>query len=158
MRTVELLPDPELEHRVRRLWSGLSEAGFPSLADHRHPTNRPHLTVLTAGSIDALPALPLPVPVQLGAVRFLGRALVWAVLPDARLREIHATAWSALAGAGPWPTPADWVPHISLALKVPADRRPAMLEAASGVPPAHGFLQAARSYDTVTRAVTPLSQ
>ncbi len=49
MRTVELLLDPGLDQGVRDLWDRLRDAGLPSLAAHPHPTNRPHLTVITAG-------------------------------------------------------------------------------------------------------------
>ncbi|GAA0579041.1 hypothetical protein GCM10010172_74910 [Paractinoplanes ferrugineus] len=154
MRTVELLLDPELEHDVREVWGRLRAAGLPSLAGHPHPTNRPHLTVVTAASIDGLPPLPLPVPIELGVVRFLGRALIWAVTPTAALRDIHATAWSALRN--PWPSPADWMPHVSLALKVPPGHRPALLEALTGLAPAAGRCESARSYDSLTRTVVDL--
>jgi hypothetical protein len=49
MRTVELLGDEELDRAVRAAWRRLDQAGFSSLAQHRHPTNRPHLTLASAG-------------------------------------------------------------------------------------------------------------
>jgi hypothetical protein len=156
VRTVELLLDPRLDHGVRELWERLRDAGLPSLANHPHPTNRPHLTVLTAESIDGLPPLPLPVEAELGEVRLLGRALVRAVTATTELRDLHTRAWSALAGSGPWPPPKEWVPHVSLALKVPAERYGEALELLATLPPAHGRFVAARSYDTGTRAVFDL--
>lgn len=48
MRTVELLGDEELDRAVRAAWRRLDQAGFTSLARHRHPTNRPHLTLASA--------------------------------------------------------------------------------------------------------------
>ena len=152
MRTVELLLDARLEDGVRDLWARLHEAGLPSLATHRHPTNRPHLTLLTASSIAGLPPLPLPVAAELAGVRMLGRALVREVTPTAELRRIQAE----LRSAWPGDSPLEWIPHISLALRVPADRRQAALDALAGLPAEHGQFVAARSYDTETRTVTGL--
>jgi hypothetical protein len=55
-----------------------------------------------------------------------------------------------------WPSPAEWIPHVSLALRVPADRREAALEVLGALPPAHGQFVTARSYDTETRSVSAL--
>ena len=156
MHTVELLPDAELDRGVRDLWERLRDAGLPSLAAHPHPTNRPHLTVITAGSLAGLPSLSLPVAAELGAVRLLGRALVRAVTPTDRLREIHGRVWAALAGAEPWPPPPEWVPHVSLALKVPGERQDEALQLLAGLPPVRGWFVAARSYDGRTREVSDL--
>ncbi|MET0425115.1 MAG: 2'-5' RNA ligase family protein [Actinoplanes sp.] len=150
MRTVELLLDQELEATVRDLWRRLSDAGLPSLAQHPHPTNRPHLTLITAASLPPFDP-PMPIAAELGPVRRLGRALVLAVTPTPELRDLQATLWSSLAGQDPWPAPADWVPHVSLALKFPPDRR---VELPAN--PARGHFVAARSYDTQNRTVVPL--
>jgi hypothetical protein len=99
MHTIELLLDPVLEAGVRELWDLLRDAGLSSLAAHPHPTNRPHLTVLTAASLAGFPPPALPIPAELGPVRFLGRALVREVTPTAGLRGLHARTWTALAGA-----------------------------------------------------------
>jgi hypothetical protein len=155
MRTVELLLDHELEAAVRELWRRLSDAGLPSLARHPHPTNRPHLTLITAAAPPPF-APELPLAAELGPVRLLGRALVRAVTPTAALRDLHARLWSSLAGADPWPAPADWVPHVSLALKVPPDRQDEALRLLADETPACGHFTAARSYDTQTRTVVPL--
>ncbi|AEV85852.1 hypothetical protein ACWT_4833 [Actinoplanes sp. SE50] len=149
MHTVELLLDAGREDDVRRQWELLRDAGLPSLADHRHPTNRPHLTLVNAASLAGLPDLDLPVAAALGPVRMLGRALVWAVTPTEELRELHFRVWSALPQA--WPPPDRWIPHVSLALRFPA-------AAAATITPAdvRGEFVAARSYDTATRSVTGL--
>jgi hypothetical protein len=156
MFTVELLPDARLAAQVRALWELLRDAGLPSLATHPHPTNRPHLTVLTCRSVAGLPPLPLPVDAELGRVRVLGRALVREVTQTAALRDIYAVTWEALGGADAWPTPPEWVPHVSLALKVPAPAREVALRMLAGAPPLLGRFVAARSYDTVARTVTGL--
>jgi hypothetical protein len=151
VHTVELLPDEALSEGVRDLWGLLLDAGLPSLATHRHPTNRPHLTLLTASSAPlTLGPLPLPVRADLGPVRFLGRALVRLVEPSPSLRALQASVWSSLGGR---PAPADWVPHISLALRGASEEALTLL---AGLPPVSGSFVAARTYDTETRAVRDL--
>ncbi|MCQ0003163.1 2'-5' RNA ligase family protein [Streptomyces sudanensis] len=92
MHSVELLPDGATERAVRDVWDRLLRAGLPSQAAHRHPTNRPHLTLATAEVLEpgtrarldeALAALPLPLVLR-GTVRFTGRihVLAWAVRRD----------------------------------------------------------------------------
>ena len=153
---MELLPDPALTDSVRTVWLLLRDAGLKSLADHAHPTNRPHLTVITADALDGLPALTLPVAAELGAVTFLGRALVRRLTATAELSELQAAVWSALRPANPWPSPRQWQPHISLALNVPPAQRPEALRLLAALAPARGQFVAARSYDTQTRTVTDL--
>ncbi|GAA1642981.1 2'-5' RNA ligase family protein [Actinoplanes couchii] len=154
--TVELLLDDDLDRHVRGWWRRLRDAGLASLAAHPHPTNRPHLTVVTAASLAGLRPLPLPIPVELGPVRMLGRALVLGVTATARLRDLHHEVVSALADPEPWPPPPQWVPHVSLALRMPEEQRAAALDLFAGEPPARGHLVAARSYDSRTRTVVDL--
>ncbi|MFC7533047.1 2'-5' RNA ligase family protein [Actinoplanes sp. GCM10030250] len=156
MHTVELLPDAELDEGVRDLWSCLQRAGFPSLATHPHPTNRPHLTVISAASLTGLAPLALPIAAELGAARLLGRALVRAVTPTAELRDLQAAVWASLTGSDRWPPPAEWVPHVSLALRMPADRAEAALDLLASAPVVRGQFVVARSYDSRTRTVAPL--
>jgi hypothetical protein len=144
VHTVELLLDEALEAGVVALWDRLHAAGLPSLATHRHPTNRPHLTLLTTAFLAGLPALPLPIEAELGAVRMLGRALVRTVPPTGPLEAVRA-----LAG----PSPGEWVPHVSLALRVPEELRGAALDLLVDEPPVRGWFVAVRSYDTVTRTL-----
>jgi hypothetical protein len=189
MHTVELLPDEELSSGIRELWDRLRAAGLPSLANHQHPTNRPHLTVVTAPSLDGLtrPAPPasasgapvgpagdgpargaapggpppgwpvrglLPLAAELGPVRLLGRTLVREVVVTPALRDLHALIWRVLQDA--WPPPTDWVPHLSLALRVPIRDHPVASGLLAGLPPARGQFVAARTYDTETRIATDL--
>lgn len=136
MHTVELLLDPELEQGVRDLWRRLHEAGLPSLATHRHPTNRPHLTLEKRESLAGVVLPALPIPVELGPARMLGRTLI---------RGVRGVRLEGLT-----------VPHVSLALRVPEDEQPAALTLLADLPPARGHLVAARSYDTLTRTVIGL--
>ncbi|WYB32049.1 hypothetical protein V6574_23790 [Streptomyces sp. SM1P] len=69
MHSIELLPDAATDRAVRGVWQALADEGLPSQSAHRHPTNRPHLTLATAETIppeartalaEALGALPCP--------------------------------------------------------------------------------------------------
>ncbi|WP_239166749.1 2'-5' RNA ligase family protein [Actinoplanes italicus] len=153
--TIELLLDDRLESAVRDLWESLHAAGLRSLATHRHPTNRPHITLVTTGSLDDLPGLDLPLPVTLGPVHLLGRALVRpAESPELRL--LHALVWRSAGSINPLYEPSAWVPHVSLALNLPVPQRSDALALLAGLPPLSGHCVAARSYDTEARTVHEL--
>ncbi|MFF8866238.1 2'-5' RNA ligase family protein [Streptomyces sp. NPDC015139] len=173
MHTVELLADSATEERVRHVWQRLAAAGLPSLADHRHPTNRPHLTLATSPELPwvlrrelctVLTALPLPLSLR-GVIRFSGRVkvLAWRVVPDAALAALQREVWEVLAGSGsgvgnPLHEPGTWVPHISLArarsgaVPWPDELLPAELSQQWD-----GTFDAARSYDSTARTVEPLT-
>jgi 2'-5' RNA ligase len=167
VRTVELLGNDGLDRAVRSAWRRLDQAGFSSLGQHRHPTNRPHLTLASAEQFPAgAPAAIataldlLPIRVQLTGLHFFGgRAgvLAWAVDGGGALRDLQALVWSALDGAGrnPQHEPGAWTPHISLARRVPPEQV-ARAARAMGEDAADGVLSRARSYDSVTRTVVPL--
>ncbi|MEU6384149.1 2'-5' RNA ligase family protein [Streptomyces bauhiniae] len=170
MRTVELLPDEATEARVRRVWGRLAELGMPSLAGHRHPTNRPHLTLTTASELpwDARPSLAavlsaLPLPLRLaGTLRFEGRTsvLAWGVVPDAGLAALQRQVWELLPGAGnPLFEPENWVPHLSLGrTRSGPDAWPTPLLPAELSEPWEGAFVSARSYDSELRTVERLAQ
>jgi 2'-5' RNA ligase len=173
VHTVELLPDPATEERVRAVWRELAARGLPSLAGHRHPTNRPHLTVAVADALpwdarrrlaEALAVLPLPLRLA-DPVRFTGRTrvLAWRVVPGPGLLDLHRVVWDALrpgdgAAGHPLLAPGRWTPHITLgrtrsrAASWPDDLLPPALSR-----PWDGAFTGARTYDSVTRATEPLS-
>jgi len=167
MRTVELLPDDSLDRAVRMAWRRLDQAGFSSLARHRHPTNRPHVTLASAEHFPPAAAaaigaalLLLPVRVRLDRLHFFGGrpgVLAWAVDSDGALQALQAQVWSALYGAGrnPLDEPGAWAPHISLARRLRPGQE-ALAASAVGHAVASGALSGARSYDSVTRTVIPL--
>ncbi|MEU8244327.1 2'-5' RNA ligase family protein [Actinoplanes missouriensis] len=152
MQTVELLLDPELDRAVRSLWDELHAAGLRSLATHTHPTNRPHVTLATADAVDGAPELGLPVPVRMGPALVLGRALVLAV-ESAELRAMQARVWAALDEPAPMYAPPNWFPHVSLALRMPADQHERALALLAGRPRLGGACVTARSYDSESRRV-----
>ncbi|MGW1130486.1 2'-5' RNA ligase family protein [Streptomyces griseoluteus] len=169
MRTVELLPDEATEARVRRVWRRLAETGMPSLAAHRHATNRPHLTLTTAPELpwDVRPALAeafstLPLPLRLeGTLRFEGRTsvLAWRVAAEAGLATLQRRVGELLPGPGnPLFEPENWVPHLSLGrTRTGPDSWAAELLPAELSEPWEGRFTAARSYDTESRTVERLA-
>jgi hypothetical protein len=50
---VELLLDEAAELAVREAWRRLADAGLPSQARHRSPTNSPHLTLAACPELTA---------------------------------------------------------------------------------------------------------
>lgn len=145
LQSVELVLDAATDQAVRGLWQALAEAGLPSQADHRGPTNAPHVTlaavpVVSAAAEEALVPLAarLPLQLELAAPALLGErrpALVLPVRPGAELDRLHADVDSALAAdravpaggavAGDGPGVPDggdaelpWVPHVTLARRL----------------------------------------
>ncbi|NEE07429.1 2'-5' RNA ligase family protein [Streptomyces sp. SID7499] len=167
MRTVELLLDETAEQVVREAWRRLADAGLPSQARHRSPTNSPHLTLAACPELTAPirwelaeVAATLPLPVRCtGVVRFERptSVLAWALNLDYALAALHRRVWEAVASDSPPETlnpfhePDRWAPHITLGRTrragAFADRRiPELLPA----PPLSIRLTTLRSYDTVT--------
>lgn len=169
MHTVELLPDPATERAVRDVWRRLLDLGLPSQATHRHPTNRPHPTLATAGAPTSevrgrlrreLAFLPLPLHLD-GLVRFTGRTrvLAWAVRPDDVLPRLYERVWRTLRDApesgrlNRLHDPARWIPHITLGRgrdpvwRGPQDGLIQQTAAPSGV--LAGRWEAARRYDSL---------
>ncbi|MFV2117656.1 2'-5' RNA ligase family protein [Streptomyces sp. Act-28] len=177
MHSVELLPDEATERAVRDVWSRLLQAGLPSQAAHRHPTNRPHLTLAAVDALapearmrldEALTVLPLPLVLR-GTVRFTGRVrvLAWAVRRDDALLRLHETVWRTLrdmpAGGplNPLHAPGRWNPHVTLGRgrgavwPVPDDE---LFRGTPGGAPdgLTGRWVGARTYDSTTRTTAPL--
>jgi len=137
VHSVEMLLDAEADAAVRRIWNDLAGAGIRSLASHRSPTNRPHVTVTVAeqmddGVNDALrPVLDrLPLSCVLGAPMVFGSGravtLVRLVVPSADLLALHAEVHRvsgpfAAEGTLPHADPGQWTPHVTLARRVPLD-------------------------------------
>lgn len=171
MRTVELLPDDRLDSMLRGAWRRLAEAGLPSLAGHRHPTNRPHLTIAEAESLDdggratvgAMVADRLPLPTDLVAMGvFARRGLVLhlVVVPAPELVSLHLAVSERLVGlgAGPRPhlVPGRWVPHVTLASRLSRADLSAAADIVADMLPIEGMWVAARSYDDTMRDVVAL--
>ncbi|MFF3891532.1 2'-5' RNA ligase family protein [Streptomyces sp. NPDC001914] len=170
MRTVEVLLDEAADLAVRAAWRRLADAGLPSQARHRSPTNSPHLTLASCPELttpirwalgEAAAMLPLPVRIS-GVVRYERptSVLAWALELDSALADLHGQVWDAVASDSPPETlnplhdPRRWSPHITLGRTrragAFADRRvPELLPA----PPLSVQLVTLRSYDTETGAL-----
>ncbi|MFF8594620.1 2'-5' RNA ligase family protein [Streptomyces sp. NPDC015220] len=173
MRTVEVLLDEAADSAVREAWRRLADAGLPSQARHRSPTNRPHLTLAACPELTAPirwelaeVAAVLPLSVRFtGVVRFERptSVLAWALDLDSALAGLHRRVWEAVVSDSPPETlnplhePGRWSPHITLGrTRRPgafAGRRvPELLPA----PPLSAWLITLRSYDTETGALEVL--
>lgn len=173
MRTIELTCGLDLDAEVRQVWRRLSDAGVPSLARHRHPTNRPHLTVAACEQVPAAvleaiaglmrDALPLPVrstgPVVLDATRHR-YVLALGVEPTPELLALHSRTWELLEGApDPHPrlVPGRWQPHLSLTRRLDAHGLELARALLAGPHRPVGMFDAARSYDSTTRTTSALA-
>lgn len=138
VHSVELLFDHGTETAVGRMWDDLLAAGIRSLATHRSASNRPHVTLSVAESMDdsvddALCALldRLPMPCVLGAPTLFGGGrtvtLVRMLVPSQNLLGLHADVHRVCLphmSGGPLPhtEPGQWTPHVTLARRVPPDQ------------------------------------
>jgi len=126
MHALELLPDEAGGDVVRRDWQALRDAGLPSQLDHRGATNTPHVTVVAAPALTTveeqaavgLVGSHLPVEVRVAGVALLGGARVTVVrlldAPDALVRAVLD-----VRAAVPAAQHLGWLPHVTLARRVP---------------------------------------
>lgn len=140
--SLELLVDDATDAAVRLEWTALADAGLPSQANHRSPSNRPHVTVAVSDHIspDVDPLLSevvgeLPLECRLGApVVFGGRSLTLArlVVPSAALlgfQDRVSVACAPHLTPGPFPhsVPGRWTPHVTLCRRLAPSDLPAAL-------------------------------
>jgi 2'-5' RNA ligase len=154
---ITLLLDEASEGQVRALWKALDDAGVPSLARHGHGRHQPHVTLVVFDEGDPEAVAAGAVAAQVGrssiGVRYAGHGVFNAtrcvvhlpVTTSAELRAAHAAMMEVLARSGATCrahyAPAQWLPHVTLAMDVP----PAQAGAASA-------LLAARTLPTEARA------
>jgi 2'-5' RNA ligase len=169
--SVELLFDQETDDAIRRQWAALAEAGLPSQAHHRSPTNRPHVTLTVAARIDPVVdaelrelAGRLPLPCRIGAPLVFGhRSLVLArlIVPNRDVLEFHEAVDGVCEPhlpSGPFPhaRPGQWTPHVTLARRLaPADLA-AALDAVSA-DAADGTFAGLRRWDGDARVDTVIA-
>jgi 2'-5' RNA ligase len=166
-QSVELLLDDLSEATVLEQWRLLDAAGLPSQAQHRGPTNRPHVTLAVVPSVAAEAELALarccsealPLEVRLGGLAAFGRdpvVLVRLVVVTRELLDLHAR----VAGAVALPddtllSPGRWTPHVTLARRMPLQQLPDALHALDRAVEARSGtqvrLEAARRWDGVAR-------
>lgn len=141
VQSVELTLDDASDRAVRTQWRHLAEAGLPSQAHHRSPSNRPHVTLAALPAIDPAcePALAqactdaLPLRVRIGAVAVFGSdpyVLVRVVVANDALLALHARV-AAVVGTpgGTNLSPGLWTPHVTLARTLPGHHLAAAFDA-----------------------------
>ena len=142
LHSLELLPDSPGTERVRREWEALREAGLPSQLDHRGSTNTPHLTVVEAPALEpeveeeaarAFASL-LPLDVRLTGVALLGTGPRVALVRLVESPDRLAAAVLALRSRTPGSHHTGWVPHLTLARRLPRDDVPAALATLASLP------------------------
>lgn len=135
VQSVELVLDGLADAMIREQWTALADAGLPSQAHHRSPTNAPHITVAEASSVDEhvearLGSVParFPLPITIGPLVVFGErkfVLVRLVVPNAALLEAHAVVADAFGespGQSELLAPGRWVPHVTLAHRLSAEQ------------------------------------
>ena len=128
---------------VRDVWEALRAAGLPSQADHRSASNAPHVTLpspaapggtITGDEAAAAVGPLLPAPLRIGGTVLFGRdrpTVAWL---------LEASADLALAverrSAQRDPTAfRPWIPHLSLARRVPGQDVSGVLAAVAPMTP-----------------------
>ena len=146
VQSAELLLDDTLADAVRAEWRLLSEAGLPSQADHRGPTNAPHVTVGVADEVDdpaesALETVPLARDLRLGGLLVFASprrvVLARAVIVTPALLATHAAvaeAWARCPGRPEHLQPGRWTPHVTLALRLDSDQLGTAVQALAKAP------------------------
>jgi 2'-5' RNA ligase len=167
-QSVELLLEPAAQARTVALWRLLDEAGLRSQAQHRGASNLPHVTLASARAVprDAEDAVAracldrLPLDVRLGPLVVLGSgpvALARLVVADAGLLALHDAVAAHLHAAGSAGAVGRWVPHVTLALRMPVDQLPEAVGVLGGLPDERVRLDRARRWDSVARRAWTLS-
>lgn len=155
-QSLELVPDGAGREAVRAVWRRLSEAGLPSLADHRGQSNEVHLTVVEADDLEGapdrargalLPLLPLELPVTGATV--LGVRRLAAVLTLDVPSTLTAAVEALRAGLD---VPPDhvWLPHVTLARRLDMDTASSVLAAVGDLPATLTFTEL-RHWDPASR-------
>jgi hypothetical protein len=130
-QAVELLLAGDDEEAVLAEWRALDTAGLASQAQHHAPSNRPHVTVVAVPSIDAMQEAlverllvdRLPLTAWLGPLVVLGRepvVLARLVVATSALLALHREVADAAAAPNGGPSaPGRWLPHVTLAHRMP---------------------------------------
>ncbi|TDO52682.1 2'-5' RNA ligase [Kribbella sp. VKM Ac-2527] len=165
-----LLVDRRAERVLRNLWDRLEELGVPSLRSHTHGRHVPHVSfaVLREWQRDevakAVEGLPVGEPVRLyfdalGTFR-RGRAwLVPAVSADVLRRQEQVVSAVVETGADLHRhyQPGVWVPHCTIAPRVPLAKLPVLAAAVYDVLPLEVTADRAALIDSGTGELWPLS-
>ena len=134
VQSVELLLDEATERLVAEDWQLLHRAGLPSQARHTSASNRPHVTLAALPSLDddaeqrlaVICREALPMTARLGPLVLLGRdpaVLARLVVANRRLLDVQAEAAAACGVPDDdVAAPERWLPHVTLARRIPLDQ------------------------------------
>ena len=165
-----LLLDARSERAVRKLWDRLEILGVPTLRSHTHGRHLPHLSfaVLRQWRLDdvrhAVEALPDGGSVDLhfdalGTFR-RGRAWLIPAVPSGVLRrqeEVIAAVGATGADLHRHYVPGVWVPHVTIAPRVPLASLPVLAATVYDVLPLAATADRAGLVDSGTGQIWPLS-
>jgi len=129
---LELYLDPDASRRVRNLWAALDAEGVQSVGSMMRGLHWPHVSLSVADELkpdvveEALDGLVITPPLSLTfqfVGQFLGRVLWLGPAPSTSLLSHQSTVYERLSAAGieVWDhyRPQRWVPHTTLAMRVP---------------------------------------
>ena len=135
LHALELVLDDDGGAAVLADWRLLREAGLPSMLDHTGATNTPHVTVLSAPAISAdVERLAADVvgPLLPGPFRAAGLAVLGGVRVSlVRLVDVPDAVTAAvlrLRAAVPDARHPGWLPHVTLARRLPRADLPRAFE------------------------------
>ena len=164
-----LLFDRRTDRALRRLWERLEELGVPTLQSHTHGKHLPHVSyaVIRQGDPDAiLDALQKvrdggPVPLRFDGLGLFRRGRSWllpSVTADLVRRQEAVVAALASIGADLHRNydPGAWMPHCTIAPRVPLPMLPVLASAVYEILPLEGQADRAALVDSGTGATWPL--
>lgn len=167
--SVCLLLDDAADRAVRRLWRQLADDGVPSLATYTHGRHVPHLTLASLGPSDVAlvrevlgpvqPVQPEPLRFQaLGAFTRSRCSLVPIVSPGLLLAQQRVVEQLRSAGlvVQRHYLPGDWLPHLTLTPRIPAELLPVVAQRVYDVLPLTATATRTVVVDTGTGDVHPL--
>ncbi|MGH3367553.1 MAG: 2'-5' RNA ligase family protein [Nocardioidaceae bacterium] len=165
-----LLFDDRTNGALRRLWDRLEDLGVPTLRSHTHGQHLPHLSyaVLRDWQLeqvrDKVEAIPGGAPVELhfDALGIFRRGRSWlvpAVTSDLVLRQERIISAVSSTGAELHRhyAPGVWVPHCTIAPRVPLTALPVLTAAVYDVLPLHAYADHAALVDSSTAEIRPLT-
>lgn len=163
LHALELVADDAGQSAIRNEWQALRDAGLRSMLDHTGASNAPHVTVLALSSITAtdeeravaLLGSLLPVAVVTSGVAVFGGRVVTLVRTLDVADEVTRAVLD-LRAATNGHQHLGWLPHLTLARRLPRDDLPQALsvigDAGTGV-----SLASLRRWDPERREVRMLT-
>jgi 2'-5' RNA ligase len=164
-----LLFDRQTERALRGLWDRLEDLGVPTLRSHTHGRHVPHVSyaVVRDGDVDAIhrsvAALPDggAVDLRFDALGLFRRGRSWlvpAVASDLVSRQEQVVAAVASTGAELHRhyEPGTWMPHCTIAPRVPLPILPVLAAAVYEVLPLAARVDRAALVDSGTGETWPL--